>query len=395
MLAALTIAMVTLTAVAQDGVLVLTNGTRIAGKVQKTKTGWKINTHSRQQTFATKEVERFVSKQELKKQLLHLGGLTGSDSPFRTAQRAIWAFENGLDADALDLYGQIVARRIKPASMAKLERLAAQYMLDHARYPTDRVQRARQLLLKINVRKKDAVARAKQAAIVQAMRMLLTAEQAEAARLKKQRATTKRGTKTVANVCRKFAAEAVHRIRRRMARKALLGFDQAGKRFVWRQAILWPQGPTRVDVVSEIRDASQHDDAAVYLTRWLNRGKATLKLRSARVLGDLGSSKALPALHAMRKSIRKSVAKRRRGAGAGATRGHVAFTEQRSVISDFNVEIAQGAAIADPVVTTVQSGVVLDVTIGGIQWDRYILMLDRAVTKSIHKIESAGNASDK
>jgi type II secretory pathway component GspD/PulD (secretin) len=42
-------------------------------------------------------------------------------------------------------------------------------------------------------------------------------------------------------------------------------------------------------------------------------------------------------------------------------RGNLAVLNQVAYVQDFNVEIAQGASIADPIVNVVQDGVVLDV----------------------------------
>ena len=44
-----------------------------------------------------------------------------------------------------------------------------------------------------------------------------------------------------------------------------------------------------------------------------------------------------------------------------SARGNLSVLNQVAYVQDFNVEIAQGASIADPIVNVVQDGVVLDV----------------------------------
>jgi len=53
------------------------------------------------------------------------------------------------------------------------------------------------------------------------------------------------------------------------------------------------------------------------------------------------------------------------GSGGGPVRAHVFFGLQTAYVQDFNVEIAQAAAIADPIVNVLQHGVVFDVGVGG------------------------------
>ncbi|MFO0981813.1 MAG: HEAT repeat domain-containing protein [Planctomycetota bacterium] len=51
--------------------------------------------------------------------------------------------------------------------------------------------------------------------------------------------------------------------------------------------------------------------------------------------------------------------------GAGSSRGYVSFGTQTPYVSDYDVEIAQGAAIAKPVIGVLQHGSVLDVKVIG------------------------------
>jgi hypothetical protein len=65
---------------------------------------------------------------------------------------------------------------------------------------------------------------------------------------------------------------------------------------------------------------------------------------------------------------------RRSGLPGGATRGHVAVIHQQSYIRDFDVEVAQAAMIANPVVGVIQSGTVLDVTVMAVTTNRNVIV---------------------
>lgn len=56
----------------------------------------------------------------------------------------------------------------------------------------------------------------------------------------------------------------------------------------------------------------------------------------------------------------------RRASGGGVARASASFTQQTSVVSDFDVEIAQAAVIAKPIISVVQSGSVIDVGVAGV-----------------------------
>jgi HEAT repeat protein len=54
------------------------------------------------------------------------------------------------------------------------------------------------------------------------------------------------------------------------------------------------------------------------------------------------------------------------GGGGSGVRSNLYVGLQTAYVQDFNVEIAQGSSIADPIVGVLQSGVVFDVTVGGV-----------------------------
>ncbi len=365
-------------------VLVLTDGTKLAGIVQRDGASYRVRVGKRTHRVSAKSVERWISPKVLSDRFERLRNLPESDAPHAVAQRALWAFDNGLDDEAWPLLAVLLDSGQRTPSLARVEAAAAERLLARLPQRTRPVDLGRELLLSARGKGDRGVDGAKHHAASQALGILLRIERKSSAQKKR---SAKKSANALATLCRKFAADALHPQRKSIARNALLAAKKDDRQFVWRQAILWPKGPTRSHVVSEIQQHGQSDAAATYLTRWLNHGNATLKLRSAEALGELGSKAALPALRAMRTAIRKKVARRRRGGGSGSSRANVSFTTQQAYIADVDVEVAQGAAIADPQVRTLTSGVVLDATVGGISWERYIIVLDSTIRRSIAALQ--------
>lgn len=75
---------------------------------------------------------------------------------------------------------------------------------------------------------------------------------------------------------------------------------------------------------------------------------------------------------------------RRVGGGQIGVRAHMFQRTQRSYIRDFEVEIAQAAAVANPVIGTVDDGVVLDVRVGGVFGDHSAVL--KAYRKALQRI---------
>lgn len=99
---------------------------------------------------------------------------------------------------------------------------------------------------------------------------------------------------------------------------------------------------------------------AVPLINALGSESPAVRTNSAEALGVMGAKSALPAL-VHRYSALQS--------GGGVTRppaAHIFIGKQFAYVGDFDVEIAQGAAIADPTVMVGNEGTLLDVRLGGV-----------------------------
>jgi hypothetical protein len=85
-----------------------------------------------------------------------------------------------------------------------------------------------------------------------------------------------------------------------------------------------------------------------------------LRTAAATSLADMGYRSSLPA-------VATALAALQSGSGhPGGTRGHIRVGNQVAYVQDFNVEIAQAASIADPIVGVVEDATQLDVRVGGV-----------------------------
>lgn len=120
--------------------------------------------------------------------------------------------------------------------------------------------------------------------------------------------------------------------------------------------------------------------AAAKLARSLFAPSPTLRLRSAEALGNLGTLEAVPSL------VKHWTALQAAGGAAYAPRAFLSVGEQQAYVADYDVQVAQAAAIADPVVSTLQSGAVLDVRVLGVDVERVVTLEKRAAREALVKI---------
>jgi hypothetical protein len=126
----------------------------------------------------------------------------------------------------------------------------------------------------------------------------------------------------------------------------------------------------RVEVVREaavdgLREGT-HPDAYAPFVRALAAEEQTIRLNAVEALAALDDDRGVQYLV---KHIRYS---------GGGPRSHIYVGRQIAYIRDYDVEVAQRAAIADPIIGTIQDGLVLDVRVASIQGNR--IVLERRVT---------------
>lgn len=146
---------------------------------------------------------------------------------------------------------------------------------------------------------------------------------------------------------RAFAAFALRRIDPKAQADALV-----------RRCVVDPSAGVRAESALALRDA--RDEAlALRVASGLEVRDAALRTAAADALGEMGQAIALPALAARLAALQTS------GGHPGGTRGNLRIGNQVAYVKDFDLEIAQGASIGDPIVDVVEEGTVLDARVGG------------------------------
>ena len=112
----------------------------------------------------------------------------------------------------------------------------------------------------------------------------------------------------------------------------------------------------------------------------LSSEHASVRANAAEGLGNLGFAAAVEPLVAHMAALQAS------GAPTG-TRAHVFIGLQTAYVSDFNVEIAQGSSIADPVIAVQASGTMFDVRVSAVQMTGYLEQV--TTSQSLQKLTGA------
>jgi hypothetical protein len=115
-------------------------------------------------------------------------------------------------------------------------------------------------------------------------------------------------------------------------------------------------------------------------------------MQAAEALGHMGYPAAVPALVAALPVVRARPAQGGGGSARGPA-GHVHVGSQVAYVRDYDVEIAQGASIADPIVDVVTSGVVLDGRSMGVTTYTFVTH-ERVIARSLSRLtgEDAGDS---
>ncbi len=114
-----------------------------------------------------------------------------------------------------------------------------------------------------------------------------------------------------------------------------------------------------------------------------------VRIRTAEAMAELGDPAAIPDL------VEHGPLAGTPAQGAGGsfvTRAHMYQTTTRSYIRDFDVEIAQAAAVANPVVDGVRDGVVLDVAVAAVITQR--VEIELAYREALRRLAGADPGPD-
>ena len=100
-------------------------------------------------------------------------------------------------------------------------------------------------------------------------------------------------------------------------------------------------------------------EVAAPAVRALSAKNPKLRLHAAQALGSMGFAEAIPPLA-------NALLAQDGGSIQPPPRNHVFFGTQSAYVQDYDVEVATGAGIADPVINTLVEGAVLDVRVIGV-----------------------------
>jgi hypothetical protein len=127
-------------------------------------------------------------------------------------------------------------------------------------------------------------------------------------------------------------------------------------------AVLDPAGDVRDEAILGLR-AANDPKACGMLVQALANPSGAVRENAIEAIGRAGYREGVEPLIQLMVMASAAAAS---GGGGGGVRSNLFIGLQTTYVQDFNVEIAQGSSIADPIIGVLQSGVVFDVTVGGV-----------------------------
>ena len=150
--------------------------------------------------------------------------------------------------------------------------------------------------------------------------------------------------------------------------------------FVQLRTVLDRDAGMRKATAELVAAAGAANSAVRSLAAGLMHDAPVIRKRTAEAFANMKASDAVPLLVA----AGPLAGTPRRASGSFVARSHMFQTTTRSIIRDFDVEIAQAAAVANPVIGTAQSGVVLDVAVPAVITQR--LAIERSYRKALKRL---------
>jgi hypothetical protein len=321
------LALAILVCLAAPDALRTASGETLRGSAVAVEGGYEVSGAAGTRFVSSEDVVWVASEAELRARAKEmLGGAdAGALGALRNAQVSAWLAEVGLEKDACRAADRAAALdpecRALPAAIAAI----AKVMAEEIREEADAFR-----LVRIAASGEGARARAADEALGR-----LDAEIRAKA--------LDRGVRWLEKPVRRYAAEAIGRHEPGAAveplAKAAVGDDDE---------------EVRLAAFGSLRAAETGEAVSAVGRQLLVAPRSADRQRAATLLGDMGSPEAVPVLRA---ALRRAQAAS--GSGGGP-RSHVFFGTQTTYVADFDVEVAQAAAIGEPIVGVIQEGAVLD-----------------------------------
>jgi len=153
-----------------------------------------------------------------------------------------------------------------------------------------------------------------------------------------------------------------------------------------RRCVLDTSSPVREEAARALT-ATGEPGIVVPLVRALGSESQAIRTNAAESLGNAGFTSAVPALVRHFASLPQAS-----GPGVAKTAAHIEISTHFAYVGDFDLEIAQGASIADPVVFQGAEAKILDVRVGGVSGYTYVREY-RSIHGSLEQLTGANPGS--
>jgi hypothetical protein len=331
--------------------------------------------------------------------ILALEKASQADKDFRQLQSILLLFEEGWIRNGMLHLGNFYKNhpQTKYAKLlAQIEDQALRALLGSNTSHRDLLKRARALLIGLRSAKllpvdqkarREAINRLTPRVLAKILQLeAKMAREIRKAQLAKKKKTSKK-KRPILQVLIKNAGNGL-RFQKKAAQHALLMGDKDARKACYRLVLRYPKGPTRKAILNLVRQKGLAAEAVPIIGQGFTSKYPLVHYRAARALGELGSKEALPLLKKESFHLAKLLAKlRKRGNGGAGPRANISVIKQQAIVRDYEIQVAQNSAVADPVVDVVSEGVVLDVKVLGVSIIRHLLLAKREVDKAYHSIK--------
>jgi len=325
---------------ARTHVIHLTDGRVLRVQASPTADGWQIRQGRDWIELPADAVERVALEGDLKKESRKLDKAAGKD-PVRRVAYADWLIQAGLHIEALQTLDRVL--RKDPDQDAACELLAR----NHLPVALPPVQPLEPFLVAgakgTPVIREIACARLVSEPEIPGLREALRAELTSSSPRR-----------------RSFATLALRRAMPGQEVQPLL-----------RRAVLDASADVRVGASLALRDVN---DPAVILPVL-----RALESRNDRVRKNAIESLAVMNYKAAVRPLYSHLVNLQSGSSGRVPHSHISVTRQMAYVQDFDVEVAQFSAIADPIINVLQEGVVLDAGVLGVH--EYVVQTERASSR--------------
>jgi hypothetical protein len=323
----------------QKRILHLTGGQTLRGLTRFVEGEWQLRKNGAWHAVPALAVQRFRKETDALKQARELGrGIPVRDSGRRT-EYAKWLVGEGLMVEASSELDAVL--HFEPDSKAALA------VLQSKRFPRPRAGNPEADPMGVA---KTLINASMNAGPVDRELLIQSLSQLQSTEAGKQalRTQLRSGLHSPAILRRTFSA---HALRRLLPGEELLP--------LMRRCVYDVSAPVRLEASLAVRAAGD-PGLVLPIVKALGSESRAVRTNAAESLGHIGHAMAVPALVTHFANLPQSG-----GGGSAPSISHIYVGSHFAYVQDFDLEIAQGASIADPIVRQTQDAVVLEARVGG------------------------------